>query len=86
MKGTSEKRPKGQPAVYRDEMGLQKKILSALGHEGKTVPELAGELSMPSEEVMMYLMAMRRYGLVEELPKERRDRFFKYAPKGSSVS
>ena len=53
-------------------------IAEALGVEPKTVPELAEALGMPSHEVMMHLMAMRRYGRVEELPRDRRDDYFRY--------
>ncbi len=74
-------RPKGDLRKYRDEMPLQQEILALLDQEPRSVNELAEALGWPNDEIMMYLMAMRRYGLVEELPKERRDRYFKYGIK-----
>ncbi len=79
------RRLKGDPGKYRDEMWLQTKILDLLEKKGPlTVNEISRELSWPNDEIMMYLMAMRRYGLVEEAPKERRDRYYKYGKKERS--
>ncbi len=69
---------KGSLGLYRAEMAAHRRIKEALAKGPKTVPELSGALGMPSWQVMMYLMAMRRYSLVEELPKERRDRYYRY--------
>ena len=67
---------------YRAEMGLQKAILDILRSQGpKTVPEIAEALGLSCADAMMYLMAMRRYNLVEEQPKDRRERYFKYGVK-----
>ncbi len=74
-------RKKESPETYRNEMMLQRLILDILKAGPKTVPELANELKWPVNEVMMYVMAMRRYGMIEELPKGRRDRYFKYGLK-----
>ncbi|HFC46961.1 MAG TPA: ArsR family transcriptional regulator [Dissulfuribacter thermophilus] len=79
------RRVKGDPKKYRDEMWLQTKILTLLEEKGPlTVNEISQELSWPNDEIMMYLMAMRRYGLVEEAPKARRDRYYKYGKKERS--
>ncbi len=68
---------------YQAEMGLQSAILELLETQGpKTIPEIAKALGIPSADATMYVMAMRRYGLIEELPKERRERYFKYGVKG----
>ncbi len=68
---------------YQAEMGLQSAIMELLETKGpKTIPEIAEALGIPSADATMYVMAMRRYGLIEELPKERRDRYFKYGVKG----
>ncbi len=76
------RRPKGHIKKYQDEMWLQKKILSVLKEQGPlTVKDVSAELDWPEDEIMMYLMAMRRYGLVEEAPKERREFYFRYNAK-----
>lgn len=67
--------------VIKNEMYLHEKIASLLKNGPKTIPEISKELNIPSSEATMHLMAMRRYNLVEELPKKRRDDYYKYALK-----
>ncbi|WP_448588808.1 winged helix-turn-helix domain-containing protein [Thermodesulfobium sp.] len=67
--------------VIKSEMFFHEKIASLLKSGPKTIPEISKELNIPSYEVTMHLMAMRRYNLVEELPKKRRDDYYKYALK-----
>lgn len=64
--------------LLRDEMYLRDRVAEALRAGPKTVSELAGELGFPSHEMMKWLMAMRRYGRVEELPKSRADDYYQY--------
>ncbi len=65
--------------VLRDEAVMRDLILARLGDGPKTIPELAQALGAPSHEVTLWVMAMRRYGLVEELPKPKADDYFRYA-------
>jgi predicted transcriptional regulator len=64
--------------VMRDEMVRRDEIMVLLHKGPKTIPEIAGELSCPSEEVVLWIMAMRRYGVIEELPKSRADDYYQY--------
>jgi len=64
--------------VMRDEMIMRQPILALLQEEPRTIPELAEALGRPSNEVLLWLMGMWRYGLVEELPKPRTDDYFRY--------
>ncbi len=64
--------------VLRDEMYLRDKITDLLRKGPKTVPEIAAELGYPSHEVMMWVMGMRRYGTIVEMPKERADDYYQY--------
>jgi predicted Rossmann fold nucleotide-binding protein DprA/Smf involved in DNA uptake len=64
--------------VMRDEMYLRDKITDLLQKGPKTVPEIAAELGYPSHEVMMWVMGMRRYGTIIEMPKERADDYYHY--------
>ena len=66
--------------VMRDEMVMRDKIKKLLPEEGMTVPEIAEALGAPSREVMLWVMAMWRYGHIKDLPKGRTDDYFKYAP------
>ena len=66
--------------VMRDEMVMRDKIKKLLPKEGMTVPEIAEALGTPSREVMLWVMAMWRYGHIKDLSKGRTDDYFKYAP------
>ena len=48
-------------------------------HDGpKTIPEIAEALAAPTSEVTLWVMAMRRYGALEDLPKAKADDYFQY--------
>lgn len=64
--------------VLRDEMVMKDRIASLLREEPKTIPEIAEALSCPVREVTLWVMAMRRYGSLEELPKPKADDYFRY--------
>ena len=64
--------------VIRDEMVMKDRIVSLLREEAKTIPEIAEALACPVREVAFWVMAMRRYGSLEELPKAKADDYFRY--------
>ena len=64
--------------VLRDEMYMRDRITNLLREEPKTVLEIAVELGYPSHEVMMWVMGMRRYGIIAEMPKERAEDYYQY--------
>lgn len=64
--------------VLRDEMVMKDRILALLREGPKTIPELAEALGFPPREVTLWVMAMRRYGALEELPKPKADDYFRY--------
>ena len=70
--------------VMRDEMVMHDRITALLKGGPKTVPELAEALGAPADEVMFWVMAMRRYGRVAETGKPDGDGFFQYAAAGGS--
>lgn len=70
--------PRDLREVMRDEMVMRPRIAAALREGPKTIPELAEALRCPGREVMLWIMAMRRYGAVEELPKERAEDYYRY--------
>ena len=65
--------------VLRDEMVMQDKILALLADGPLTIPEIVEALKMPSWEITTWVMAMRRYGHLKEMPKERAEDYFQYA-------
>jgi len=73
------KLPKTSPERYRKEMGYHYEILELLKAKGPlTIKEIAEAMGLPSQEVMLYVMGMLRYGLVKEFPKDRRALYWKY--------
>ena len=66
--------------VIRDEMVMKDRILFLLREEPRTIPEIADALACPVREVALWVMAMRRYGSLEELPKSKADDYFRYRP------
>jgi len=55
------------------------RIFEILGDGGKTIPEIAEALGAPGNEVVYWLMTMRRYGKVEETGSANDDGYFTYA-------
>ena len=64
--------------VLRDGMVEQARIADVLRTGPKTLPEIAGALARPADEVTKWVMAMRRYGQVRDLPKSRADDYYQY--------
>ena len=52
--------------IVRDEPLVRRRLLELLGDEPLTVPELAGRSGFPEDEVMVWMMGMRKYGFVAE--------------------
>ena len=65
--------------VLRDEMVERDRVAAFLKTGPHTIPEIASELHAPSPEVTKWVMAMRRYGRVRDLPKARSDDYYPYA-------
>ncbi len=53
-------------AMTKDQRDTTKAILDALKAGPRTVPELSGDTKIPSEKVLWYVMALKRYGKVAE--------------------
>ena len=66
--------------VLRDEMVVRDRIRELLEDRPRTIPEIAEALAAPGWEVTAWVMAMRRFGLLRELPKERADDYYRYTP------
>lgn len=65
--------------VIREEPLMHRPILEALADGPRTVPEIAEAIARPSEEVMFWVMGMRRYAKLVELREPTDDGFFQYA-------
>lgn len=64
--------------TLRDEMVLRDDIGALLQEGALSIPEISDRLGYPSSEITQVLMAMRRYGFVEELPKSRTEDYYQY--------
>ncbi len=73
-------------AVMRDEMLRRGEILRLLQAGPKTIPQVAQALAAPSEDVVLWMMAMRRYGLIAETGRPNTEGYFAYTliPKDKS--
>ncbi len=70
--------PRAFAEILRDEWIMKDRIAAALADGPKTIPEIAALLGEPSPEVTQWVMAMRRYGRLEEMPKPKADDYFQY--------
>lgn len=64
--------------VMRDEMAMQDRILSVLRDGPKTIPEIAALLEYPKQDVVIWVMAMWRYGKLVETGKANQEGYFEY--------
>ncbi len=64
--------------VLRDSMFESDRIARVLRAGPKTLPELSVALSVPVPEVTLWVMTLRRYGRIRELPKGREEDYYRY--------
>jgi hypothetical protein len=64
--------------VMRDEMVMREKIVALLRDGARTIPEIAEALHCPARETTLWVMALRRYGVLDELPKPKADDYYRY--------
>jgi len=74
----ADERRRDPSEVMRDEMLMKGKIASLLLEGPRTIPEIAETLGCPSREVTLWVMALRRYGVLEEMPKAKADDYYRY--------
>lgn len=70
--------------VIREEMQMHAPILAAVAEEPLTIPQIAEAIGYPANEVVYWVMGMRRYGFLAE-SKDDEDGFFTYAATGRQV-
>jgi predicted transcriptional regulator len=52
--------------LLKVQQATRKEVLGVIEEEAKTIPVIAAEVDLPTEEVLWHVMAMKKYGLVEE--------------------
>ncbi len=53
-------------ALLREQKQMQQSICKFIRDDPKTVPEIAAAIGKPTHEVLWFLMALKKYGLVVE--------------------
>ena len=65
--------------IIREEPLMHQPIQAALGSGPLTIPEIAEQIGHPSDEVLFWVMGMRRYGHVVEVEDPTDEGYFRYA-------
>lgn len=64
--------------IIREEPLMHRPILAALADGPLTVPQIAEAIGHPANEVVFWVMGMRRYGKLVEVPEADDDGYFPY--------
>ena len=56
-------------ALLKEQQAFRKQLRSAMADGPKTIPEIAADSALPSDEVLWHVMAMKKYDLVREVGK-----------------
>jgi predicted Rossmann fold nucleotide-binding protein DprA/Smf involved in DNA uptake len=64
--------------IIREEPLMHQPILAALADGPLTIPEIAERIGHPSDEAVFWVMGMRRYGYVQEVPDSDDEGYFRY--------
>ena len=54
-------------ALLKEQQATRKKITNAMKEGPKTIPEIATATEIPTDEVLWYVTAMKKYGLAKEV-------------------
>lgn len=71
--------------VIREEPLMHAPILAAVADQPLTIAGIAERLSRPTQEVVYWVMGMRRYGLLVEGPEADDDGFFTFHATGKEA-
>ncbi|MCB0908027.1 MAG: hypothetical protein KDB63_13020 [Nocardioidaceae bacterium] len=64
--------------VIREEPLMHAPILAALADGPLTIPEIAERIGAPANETLFWVMGMRRYGKLVEIPEADDEGYFQY--------
>ena len=53
-------------ALLKEQKAVRREICKHIRQESKAIPELAELSGIPANEVLWHIMAMKKYGLIEE--------------------
>lgn len=72
--------------IIREEPLMHAPILAALADGPLTIPGIAERIGAPPRETLFWVMGMRRYGQLEELPDADDDGYFQYHAVGREAT
>ena len=64
--------------IVRDEQFMRARILKVLESGPQTIPQIAEALGKPSNEVVFWVMGLRKYGWLAEIKEVDDDGYFQY--------
>jgi hypothetical protein len=64
--------------IMRDEMVVRDEIAAFVADEPKTIGEIARHLGYPKHEVMIWVMAMWKYGTLRDTGEPDEDGYYRY--------
>ncbi len=69
---------RSQSEIMRDEMVVRDDIAAFVAREPRTIPEIAQHLGAPRHEVVIWTMAMWKYGILRDTGRADEDGYFRY--------
>jgi len=63
-------------ASLKEQQALRKQLRQAMDNEALTIPQIAAATSLPSDQVLWHVIAMKEYGLIQEVGKD--DSYYQY--------
>jgi predicted transcriptional regulator len=54
-------------ALFKEQKAIRRQITQAMREAPKTVPEVAEATNLPADQVLWHIIAMKKYGLVDEV-------------------
>jgi DNA-binding transcriptional ArsR family regulator len=69
--------------IVREEPLHRREILEALAGEPRSIPEIAAAIGEPENEVTYWVMGMRKYGRLTELPEVGGDGYYRFKAAGA---
>jgi len=64
--------------IMRDEMVMRDQISAFVAGGAKTIPEIAEHVGQPKHEVMIWVMAMWKYGILKASAEPDADGYYSY--------
>ncbi len=69
---------RGAPEIMRDEMVVRDEIAAFVAGGSRTVPEIASHMGYPRHEVMIWVMALWKYGRLRDTGETDGDGYCRY--------